>query len=523
MSTNSRLIRWLPLLAAVVLSPFANGCDSVPLAAWLAPIFLMRFVRTQRARVGLPIAYVLVALAFAVQFRGMVPLRGASYYVFLATMALALLMPYALDRLVGPRLDDGAARLLLFPAAATALEFAASFGPFGTWGATAYSQYGSMPLVQLASVTGLWGIDFLVFAAAPVSNRVWERGWRAMSAWRAAAGFALVLAIVLLGGGARLALSTPTTRTVRIAALTHPPIELDDEVSARVSDGAANASDRSAFAAWARSVGDDLLTRADREAAAGAKLVFWDEAGAPVLPADEPALLARGAELAARRRIYLGMSLGTWTIGAPKPLQNKLVLIDPTGRVVFTYHKSRPVMGSEAQVLASGEGKLPRVDTPFGRLSAIICFDGDHARLLAQAGAMQADIVLDPSSDWRQIDPWHTRMASFRAVEQGVTLIRQTHKGLSAVFDAHGVALASMDHYQSEDRVLVAQVPTAGVRTIYARLGDWFGWLSVTAVLILFAMAYRARAGDARPVQAVIDGAPSSAAAFSRERAILAP
>ena len=67
-------------------------------------------------------------------------------------------------------------------------------------------------------------------------------------------------------------------------------------------------------------------------------------------------------------------------------------------------------------------------------------------------------------------------MASFRAIEQGFNLVRHTSQGLSAAFDFQGRQLASMDHYLTTDRVLVAQVPTRGTRTVYAFLGDWFAW-----------------------------------------------
>ena len=43
-----------------------------------------------------------------------------------------------------------------------------------------------------------------------------------------------------------------------------------------------------------------------------------------------------------------------------------------------------------------------------------------------------------------------------------------------------------MDHFAAAERVMVAQVPaTAGVRTVYARVGDWFAWLCVAAFLLL--------------------------------------
>ena len=496
MNATHRRFRWWPLIAAAVFLPFANGGASVPLAAWLAPIVLLRFVRTQPVWRGLGIAYALLVAALAVEFHGLVPVSGWPFVAVTAAAAIFSIVPYLLDRCLGPRLGDSLARLALFPLAATALQFVGSFGRFGSWGDLAYSQYGSLSLLQLASVTGLWGIDFLIFAAASVVNYVWDQGWQqSAEARRTAGGFAAILALVLLGGGARLTLSSSASKTVRIASLSHADVEpapRGDQWS-RIFGGTATPADRSALKAWSAAVADDLLARADREAAAGARLVFWDETGAAVLAEDEPALLARGAQLAARRRIYLGLALGTWTLGAPRPLQNKLVLIDPSGRVVLEYRKAHPVAYAETPWIAAGDGKLRGVDTPFGRITAIICADGDYPQLLAQAGRMSAAIVLDPSSDWRAIDPWHTRMAAFRAIEQGVTLVRQTSEGLSAVFDPRGVSLASMDHFETDDRVMVAQVPTAGVRTVYARLGDWFGWLCIVAAAGLIVVAARRR------------------------------
>jgi apolipoprotein N-acyltransferase len=95
-------------------------------------------------------------------------------------------------------------------------------------------------------------------------------------------------------------------------------------------------------------------------------------------------------------------------------------------------------------------------------LSSIICFDGDSPQLLAQAGALRADVMLDPSNDWRANDPWHTQMASFRAIEEGFSLIRQTSTGLSAAYDYQGRRLAAMDHYMTTDYAMVSHVPTPG-------------------------------------------------------------
>jgi apolipoprotein N-acyltransferase len=75
-----------------------------------------------------------------------------------------------------------------------------------------------------------------------------------------------------------------------------------------------------------------------------------------------------------------------------------------------------------------------------------------------------------PSSDWREIDPLHTRMALLRGVENGCSVIRPTHKGLSAAADYQGRILAATDHFRASSRVMVAQVPSRGVWTLYPRL-----------------------------------------------------
>ena len=76
-------------------------------------------------------------------------------------------------------------------------------------------------------------------------------------------------------------------------------------------------------------------------------------------------------------------------------------------------------------------------------------------------------------------------MASFRAIEQGFNLIRHTSKGLSAAYDYQGHRLAASDYYQTSDYAMTSDIPTRGVRTIYSRLGDWFGWLCLAALVFL--------------------------------------
>jgi apolipoprotein N-acyltransferase len=111
---------------------------------------------------------------------------------------------------------------------------------------------------------------------------------------------------------------------------------------------------------------------------------------------------------------------------------------------------------------------------------------------LRQAGRRRADLVISPANDWRAIDPWHTQMAAFRAIENGCNLVRDTSNGRSLAVDYLGRTLAETDYFTSGDHVIVAYVPSHGARTPYAAVGDVFAWLCLGA-LVVFGLIPRAR------------------------------
>lgn len=479
-------------LAAAALLPFANGGHSIPVAAFLAPLLLLRFTRAQRPIVGLLTTLVAQSIAFAIQLRGMIPVPGVIHTVIVMIYASALTAPYVADRLIAPRLRGWFATLV-FPCAWASTDYLLSLSPYGSWGAAGYSLYGNLPLLQLLAVTGLWGLTFLIGWVAAAANRVWELGGPSPPALRVAGVTAGVVAAVAFFGGARLVLFPPDAPTVRIASLSRIDLTLhpDPKVVGRFfAQRPLDPEEVATIRSRAATTDNDLLERAEREARAGARIVFWGEANAPVLAEDEADLIRRGSEVAKRSGIYLGMALAAWHREAKLPLGNKLVLIGPDGNVAWEYYKAHPVPGGEAAISITRDGKLRALDTPYGRLTSVICFDADFPRLLSQAGDLRADIVLDPSNDWKAIDPWHTQMASFRAIEQGVNLVRHTSLGLSAAFDYQGRVLATMDHYLATEPALVSQVPTRGVRTPYARFGDWFAWVSLAGLAVLAAWGW---------------------------------
>ncbi len=181
---------------------------------------------------------------------------------------------------------------------------------------------------------------------------------------------------------------------------------------------ATNAQRETARVAYAH-LTDDLFVRTEQEAQAGAKIVLWPEAGTSVLREDEAALLSRASTLTTKVDIYLEMGLIIVT-GQPPFAQNKAILLDPVGKVVWSYDKAHPVPG---EPWVTGDGKVPTTVTPYGRLATVICFDADFPALTRQGGQSGTDILLRPAHEWQEIDPLHAQIAVFRAIENGFSLV----------------------------------------------------------------------------------------------------
>jgi hypothetical protein len=87
-----------------------------------------------------------------------------------------------------------------------------------------------------------------------------------------------------------------------------------------------------------------------------------------------------------------------------------------------------------------------------------------------------------PANEWKTIKRIHFEMAAFRAIENGVPLVRPASSGISSAVDAWGRLLGMADDFAAGSRTMIAQVPIGHIRTLYATTGDLFAWLCVAGV-----------------------------------------
>jgi len=438
-------------LAAAFL-PFANGRWSVALAAWLAPVFLVRFLRTQRLLPGLILGGLVFMCASFVHWWKILPLGGWRYFSFVGFVVEGLYLIFVVDRLISPRLGGMKATFVL-PTIWVAIEYFALFvSPYGNWAAVAHTQFGFISLRQMLSITGTTGIAFLVGWFAAIVNYSWEQGLLSRKSVIAMTVYSLVFAVIIGAGQVRLRFFPPERPTVRVASISVMKDHIYDQER------------------------DYMLEQSRREAEAGAKIVLWPEVCVYVPKDEQKEFFGRASKLAREAQIYLAMGMSA--------SGDRFVFIDPNGDVLFNRRKQIVVPGLEDKWYFPALRKvdpLPVIDTPYGRITGPICFETNFPWYVRQPGKSDVDIILSPSNDWKALSPWHTYIACTRALELGASVVRHASDGLSMAVDYQGRIVAAMDHFITPDgqRVMVSHVPIRGVNTFYGRYGDVFSWASI--------------------------------------------
>lgn len=487
MKTEKNVPTLVSLVLYAVLSLFSIGKYTFPLAAWLAPIFALYVTRRQKPVRGTLMIALASYLPALLSFKGATiaaSIHPSADYVFFLITALLGSLPYLVDRLVLGWEEDENGQVplwatLVFPLAATALDYLSTgTSAIGTFGASGYSQFGLRPVMQLATITGIWGLTFVTSWFASAAAWAWSRGFAWPSIRRGAIAVGLILTVLIGYGGLRLLLNRTPAQTVTVGGYAG-----DASIGALMETLETSEAD---FTAAVTQSHQDYLVQTRQLAERGAQIVLWSEGAGLGLQPQVEALIAEGAALADELDIYLAMPTFTLYPDEDRKPENVLVIADPSGELVLEHVKYG---GSEFEGSLPGSRELQTVETPYGTLSGIICWDADFPSVVAQAGRQGVDLLLIPSHDWFELRDIHAEMAVFRAVENGTAIFRQTAHGVSLASDALGRVLNRQDTFEGQ-HVQLVEVPIHQTQTLYPDLGEWAGTVSPLGLILAGIASY---------------------------------
>ncbi|RKD32456.1 nitrilase-related carbon-nitrogen hydrolase [Thermohalobacter berrensis] len=488
MKNNKNLINlWLCLGGLLLI--FFNGKWIISSVAWICWVFIVRYYRKEKGYKGVLLPLLFIIFSLFISHRGFVPIAGILKYIVLVGLGVSIYIPFLIDRYLYHRVHGFKATFIL-PLSGVSFKFLLLFfNPFGTWDYFAYTQINNQPLMQLVSVTGIWGISFLLYWFYSFVNWIWENEFNIKRVKNEVIIFISIFTIIILSGEMRISLFPPESKTVKVASISVSTEELinDNNIRNFFLGRKINLKNKKLIKEKFNDINNKLVRLTEREANTGAKIIFWHEGNGVIFKEDEERFIKKIGKIAQSNNSYIMASLLVFTPDKIK-FENKVVLLDDDGNKAFTYLKSKPVPGEASQ---KGKGELKAVDTPYGKIGSTICFDMDFPSLIRQAGKKDIDIMLIPASDWKEIDPIHTQMSVFRAVENGFNLVRQTNRGLSLATDYQGNVISAMSFYSTEDKVLISHVPVKGVRTIYSKIGNLFPWICVIMFILLTILALK--------------------------------
>jgi apolipoprotein N-acyltransferase len=551
--TPLRRIRLLLALASGLTLAYGFAPHHAPLVAWLAMAILVFVSLDARLPIaflcgflhGFVYAGISVMWIYGVQRQhgGLQPYEAAALWLLMITAwglfpgTFAVVVAWMSRRSV-------ARACLLAPFLWVTLEFARRHLPdiAFPWNLLGYAVSDSLGLLQLTTLTGIYGLSFLVAGYGALS--AWllvERGKRAFGWWLALT--AVLLPVTLLGG--RLVPQDVPRLTARLVQTNLPQkgygpdwqqryaAELDEleqlSIAPGLATGAASASEQGGPDSGAAA--EDNSGQRGSLAQPAIALIVWPEVPAPFYLQDQN-FAARARRIAVQSRTPFLLGVVEWRPsrnGADGRLHpyNSAVLLGPPGERLFTYDKIHLVpfgeyvpwrsvltiadkltqeigdfqRGTERKV-AELPGSAAAAGNPRAgrKLAVIICFEAVFPDEVAQFVAGGAEVLVNISNDgWfgRSAAPdQHLAMARVRAVENRRWLLRATNNGYTVAIDPYGRIVAHME----ADKRGALDVPFTfrSDRTLYSRFGDWLAWLSVAVSAGMLIRSWKSgRAGKA--------------------------
>jgi apolipoprotein N-acyltransferase len=329
-----------------------------------------------------------------------------------------------------------------------------------TFGNMAYTQMDFLPILQIASITGIWGIDFVLLL------------------------FPSAVAVLFLSGTAVQKRNVAVVAgAILVATLGFGVYRLHEAVeSPRVTVGLiATDADGTQFPSGTATV--DLVKQYAAHipelVAQGAQVVVIPEKIGRIADADLSQADAILESTARAQRITLSSSF------EHSPDLNETRLYSPEGAMVATYEKHHMLPAFEWHLLPGTERVV--LERSSGKWGMQICKDMDFPLLSRQYANDGVGLMVVPAWDF-VTDGWlHGRMAILRGVESGFSIARAPRGGILTVSDDRGRVLAERDTGSAPFAMLVANIPVRNTKTFYVRAGDWFAWLNLAFVVILFA------------------------------------
>jgi apolipoprotein N-acyltransferase len=456
-NNSRRLIEGLLAFATTTaLVYYGNGLNPIWPLMWIAPLPVLWFALRSSPRAAALVAG-LAWLAGCLNFWRYFHILGLPFVAWLSGFGLAAIVFMLAVLLFRALVLRGApwAALISLPAVWVTFEYLRNLTwPHGTAGCLAYSQLYFLPFLQLASLTGPWGMSFfLLFVPTGLAITLHLRRTAPSPSRCILAATLGTLAALLIFGAIRLAIPQPGPKVpVGLIASDGYTARPGPDTQRLLQDYAQHVRDLATQGAQAIVLPEKLvtITNADRSSADTILQQVADQTGVVIVS---------------------GVDRET-----PTAAYNQARIYRP-GIAVATYNKEHLLPPFESRFTPGTSLLLLQISTsPWG---IAICKDMDFTQLSRKYGRDRVGLMLVPGWDFNIDRAWHGHIAIMRSVEDGFSVVRSAKGGYLTISDNRGRILAERRSNSAPFATLSALVPTGHSWTLFQLLGDWFAWLAI--------------------------------------------
>ena len=438
---------------------FSTGLEGIRVLAWIAPLPILLLApnlsRSSSIIASLS-AYLLGGLNLVPYLSGLAPV----IVIILSVIFPSTVFAVAIANFRSAVIRQYPIRAMLIPPSIwTIYEFAlSSLSPHATAGSIAYSQSGFLPLIQIASVTGLWGISFLLVFIPSGLAALWH--FRRERRQLISVGTVLLTVVVIVGSfGFMRLVKSRSYHTLRVGLA--------------ASDTTVRYFQTTKLDQTLSVVGS-FLQEINTLAGQGAKVIVLPEKSVGMAEGCTDTVLQIFKHAAAIYNVFIVAGLNV--IGEHLN-QNIGVVISPQGNVLLRYHKVLLIPGLESEYIPGRTAGLFTADSISS--GVLICKDMDSPVWVRRYGEHGARILFVPAWDFK-VDAWlHSRMAVLRGVEVGAAVVRSAQEGFLTISDDKGRIISQNASWDSPMVRLVSECPVGSGKTFYDTAGNWFPWLNV--------------------------------------------
>ena len=464
----------LAIVAAAVMFYFGNGLDPWWPLMWFAPLPVLLFALRSKWWATAVTAAAAMMLGSLNMWNYLIHTLGAPRYAWAVIFLIMSVIFVAGVLLFRGLVLRGAlwSGLLALPALWVTSEYVRNVtSPHGSAGSLAYSQLKFLPFLQLASITGPWGMTFvlLLFPAA-IAIGLHLRQTSPKRALQITVAGVAVVAAVLVFGAVRLTISQ--TQMVKVGLIT------SDEKGNDTVIGPGADTER-LFRAYAG--------QAEKLASDGAQAIVMPEKLGVTLEGKSSGTDAVLQSVADQT----GATIVAGVVHVDALAKYNEARIYVPGSAVQRYDKQHMLPPFESNLKpGTSLTMLPRSQQKWG---VAICKDMDFASPTRRYGQAGAGLLLVPAWDFVVDGTWHGHIALMRGVEGGLSIARAAKNGFLTVSDDRGRIVGEVSSSSAPFPTLLVNVPGAHSWTVYQALGDWFPWVAISLMAFAIVQIVRLR------------------------------